>query len=112
MMQQLEKGLSLRREQKGQSSTFVDVCDGDGWRSVAVGMIHQHHPLQPQQSLLLQMHRSAHLKSGTLAKDTVEDNKERELVRGSLGEKSSQAFHNRTSLRWRHTPLLTHRAFQ
>ena len=111
MIQQFEKGLSLRREQKGQSSTSVALCDGDGWRSVAVGMIHQPHPLQSQESLLLLMHRSTKLKPNTMAKNTVQDNKERELVRGSPGEMSSQAFHNRNSLRWRHTPLLTHRAF-
>ncbi len=79
MTQQFETGLSLRREQNRQSSTFVALCDGDGWQSVAVGMIHQHHPLQPQQSLLLQMHRSTNLKSSTLAKEIKEDNEEANL---------------------------------
>lgn len=45
MIQQFERGRSLSRE---QTSTSVALCDGDGWRSVAVGMTHQHHPLQPQ----------------------------------------------------------------
>ena len=85
MIQRFGKGLSLRREQKRQSSTFVALCDGDGWQSVAVGMIHQHHPLQPQQSLLLPMHRSDNLKSSTLAKDTVEDNEEEVLCEAARG---------------------------
>ena len=40
-----------------------------------MGMIHQQHPLQPQQSLLVQVHRNTNFELSTIAKDTVEDNK-------------------------------------
>ena len=97
IMQQFKRGLSLRREQKGQSSTSVALCDGDGGRSVAVGMIHQQHPPQPQQSLLLQVHRNTNFELSTIAEDTVEDNKkeimcEAEIMQPGVSQKGLLAL--------------------
>ena len=82
IVQQVEKGLSLRREQKGQTSTSVALCDGDGWRSVAVGMKH-HYPLRAH---LLQMRGDTNIELSTVAKDTIEDNKKGIMCKAAPGK--------------------------